>query len=623
MRRVRSDTRRESGRCAISPDVAGHRFSRCGAVVLAALAFGPAAVLFSAAGSAGASVALRGASPIRRSTLLFAPTRLQAARPYSGRRHPSAAHFLRPRVVSEPQSETVVLGQQARFSARAIGKPKPRQTWQVSTDGGVTWSTVIGDHSDALAFITTAEENNDLYRAKFVNRVGSRFSRPARLDVTNSPVVEVEPSNAAVLVDSSVTFAAFAAGNPMPSVQWQYSSDSGASWTTIPGATGTSYTLTAVASESGNEYEAVFTNSVGVATTSAALLVVGDAPSISSQPSTALVTDGESATFTAAATGSPAPSVQWEQSSDDGASWTPIPGATSTSYVVVASAALSGERYEAVFTNVFGSATTLPASLAINVTSPALAANWAGYAVDGGTFNYVTGDWTVPTLTCGSVSSTEDYYSAQWIGVDGYNGDTVEQDGTEADCIDGTPQYDAWWELYGAVNDPDPSVNNGAEVALDPALYPVSPGDFMESWVTESTSGASQTWTFNLVDRSSPGATPNWTFTQPETVTGFDYQGGSLPAMSSVEWIAERPALCTDISCSTYQLTSLAPFGSVMFTDATAKAVGSTTFQSLFDMPNFAIEMTSNGMSTGTILAVSGPIQTDGKTFAVTWYAPD
>jgi Immunoglobulin I-set domain len=50
---------------------------------------------------------------------------------------------------------------------------------------------------------------------------------------------------------------------------------------------------------------------------------------ITSQPVAQEVTEGETATFTAAASGIPTPTVQWQVSTNGGGSWSNIPGATS------------------------------------------------------------------------------------------------------------------------------------------------------------------------------------------------------------------------------------------------------------------------------------------------------
>jgi hypothetical protein len=72
---------------------------------------------------------------------------------------------------------------------------------------------------------------------------------------------------------------------------------------------------------------------------------------------------------------------------------------------------------------------------------------WAGYGVEGtpGSFTDVTASWAVPAVQCPDAATS---YSAFWAGLDGDGSNTVEQIGTESDCIDGQPKYFAWYEMY-------------------------------------------------------------------------------------------------------------------------------------------------------------------------------
>jgi len=71
----------------------------------------------------------------------------------------------------------------------------------------------------------------------------------------------------------------------------------------------------------GYEYQAVFTNAVSSVTTTAATLTVVYAPAVTTNPTSATVDVGGSVIFTAAASGRPAPTVQWQVSIDGGASF--------------------------------------------------------------------------------------------------------------------------------------------------------------------------------------------------------------------------------------------------------------------------------------------------------------
>jgi large repetitive protein len=89
------------------------------------------------------------------------------------------------------------------------------------------------------------------------------------------------------------------------------------------------------------------------------------APVITLNPTNQTVNAGQMATFSAAAGGTPTPTVQWQQSTDGGATFTSIAGATSTAYSFVPTLSQSGYVYQAVFTNSLGSQTTAPATLTV------------------------------------------------------------------------------------------------------------------------------------------------------------------------------------------------------------------------------------------------------------------
>ncbi len=103
----------------------------------------------------------------------------------------------------------------------------------------------------------------------------------------------------------TATFTAAATGNPNPTVQWYDSTDGGATFTALSGATSTTLTFTTAAGDNGNVYEAVFTNSVGSATTTAAMLDVQTLPSPWLSYASDTVTAGQTATFTATTTHHP------------------------------------------------------------------------------------------------------------------------------------------------------------------------------------------------------------------------------------------------------------------------------------------------------------------------------
>ncbi len=413
---------------------------------------------------------------------------------------------------------------------------------------------------------------------------------PPPSSTTSAPTVTLQPSNQTVPDGTTATFTASASGTPQPSVQWRISDDSGVEWNTVSGATSTSYSFAASSSEDGDEFEAIFTNSAGAATTDAATLTID--PAIIEQPESEEVLANTTAWFTAEASGSPTPAIQWQVSTNDGATWQPVSGQTSSCYSFSATTSDNNEEVEAVFTSGLGSTTTDAAELTVGTAG---STNWSGYAVTdpcaASTFEDVTASWTVASVSCLGV--TTDQYSSQWIGIDGFASSTVEQDGTESDCRGGTAQYDAWYEMYG-----DPAVDGGYEVELSPSQYPVSPGDE----ITASVSISGEQWTLTLDDS-------HWSGSFSTTI---DFSGA---AESSAEWIVERPETCSNCA-----FPQLANFGTAFFSDANA-ATASSPAEPITDYSTTGMDMVNNA-DTSVLDEVDTPTDYgSGDSFDVTWRA--
>ena len=188
---------------------------------------------------------------------------------------------------------------------------------------------------------------------------GAGLPATASVDVYLQPQITLQPGNQTVCAGTTATFMAAASGAPVPTVQWQVSVASGP-FTNIAGATATTLSLVTSAAMNGNRYQAVFTNVAGTATTNVVTLTVNTAPVIILSPVDQTVNEGQPVTFTAAATGQPTPTVQWEVSVNGGP-FNSIPGATATTYTFTAAQVLTKNRYRAVFTNTCGFATTDPA----------------------------------------------------------------------------------------------------------------------------------------------------------------------------------------------------------------------------------------------------------------------
>jgi hypothetical protein len=74
--------------------------------------------------------------------------------------------------------------------------------------------------------------------------------------------------------------------------------------------------------------------------------------------------------------------------------------------------------------------------------------NWAGYVAYNAShstdFNAIRSTWVQPRVTCPKPNA----WTVFWVGLDGWWDGTVEQGGSSARCINGTPHYTLWWEMF-------------------------------------------------------------------------------------------------------------------------------------------------------------------------------
>lgn len=106
--------------------------------------------------------------------------------------------------------------------------------------------------------------------------------------------------------------------------QWQQSADNGETWTDIAGATSFIYSIgEATADMDGMQYRCVVTGTGGTLNSNVAHLTIHEKTVITAQSGDVTVTEGQPASFQVEATGENV-IYQWQQSTDDGWSWTDI-----------------------------------------------------------------------------------------------------------------------------------------------------------------------------------------------------------------------------------------------------------------------------------------------------------
>ncbi len=165
------------------------------------------------------------------------------------------------------------------------------------------------------------------------------------------PVITKQPTTAAVNLGAQATLTVEVQGSPIPTGQWQISTDGGTTFNDIPGATGLSYKVTATADVGTNKYRVVLTNASGTVTSDATGLQIFGLPlTITQKPQDQTVQVGGTAVFTVAATG--ATNYKWEYSNGDN-NFTAVPGGTQPTLTVPnVTADMSGRLYRVMASNV-------------------------------------------------------------------------------------------------------------------------------------------------------------------------------------------------------------------------------------------------------------------------------
>ena len=184
----------------------------------------------------------------------------------------------------------------------------------------------------------------------------------------------------------------------------------------------------------------------------------------------------------------------------------------------------------------------------------------------------MSASWTQPTGTC----SRGDQYAAFWVGMDGYSSSTVEQTGSEVDCVGRTAQYYAWYEMY-----PGPSENYSNTVRA---------GDHFTASVTYE---GSNEFSLYIAD-----TTQGWSHTTDASLT-------SAPARSSAEVIVEAP--CCTASGGILPLTD---FGTMSFSGSTANGSAIGNAGGLTEI----IMIDNAGRDKDTVSSL-----TSGENFSATW----
>jgi hypothetical protein len=199
------------------------------------------------------------------------------------------------------------------------------------TDPGLTTPYVTGT---PVQTIYVNPVNTTTYSVVYSTVSPACTSNPTNVtvNVVKPATNVVAPTNKSVCVGGSTTFSASATGGPFTWV-WEVSSDGGATWSTVSGATSPTLSVNNITQTMNNyRYRARISAPpcAGSVTTAAGILTVNPLPVVTASTTTTSITPGQTATLSV--TSSPAPgspaNYQWFYNGN------PVPGGTSSSLVV-------------------------------------------------------------------------------------------------------------------------------------------------------------------------------------------------------------------------------------------------------------------------------------------------
>jgi len=298
-----------------------------------------------------------------------------------------------PTITTHPSSQSVTPGASVTFTVVASGTAPLNYQWR-KNGANISGATTS---SYTLSNVQTGDAGS--YAAFVSNAAGSATSANGVLVVLVAPAITAQPLSQTVTQSQNATFTVTASGTAPLAYQWRLYG------TNIAGATTSTYTRTSVQLADAGPYSVIVSNGAGTATSSDAVLTVLAPPAITLQPSSQTITQGLSATFTVAASGSAPLTYQWRF---NGAN---ISGATASSYTRANVQPADAGSYTVVVSNSAGSATSASAILTVYVplTAPSIVTQPQDQTV---------GEGASATFTVSASGSTPLYY--QWR-LDGMN----------------------------------------------------------------------------------------------------------------------------------------------------------------------------------------------------------
>jgi lectin family protein/Ig-like domain-containing protein len=263
-----------------------------------------------------------------------------------------------------PAAQTVAPGA-ITFSATASG----------GTTNGITWSATAGTFNGNVWTAPTIAGTYTI-TATSVDEPSVFVSTTITIA---APVITAQPASQHACTGGAILLSVTAAY--ATSYQWNFNS------APIPGATGSTYTVSMAAAANAGNYSVTVTNGVSSVTSSVAVVAVGS--TITSNPSSLTIHPTQTALFSLSAQGLSPFTYQWYQIPSGGTTGVAIAGATSSSYTTPpVDLSYDGTQYYATVTDSCAGSPLTSSIAALSVTagnvSPIIVTQPLGQSVTAG-----------------------------------------------------------------------------------------------------------------------------------------------------------------------------------------------------------------------------------------------
>jgi hypothetical protein len=283
-----------------------------------------------------------------------------------------------PGILSQPASQKAALGGSATFQAVVVGTAPLEYQWRFNG------ASITNATNAALVLSNLVADLAGDYSVAVSNAYGFALSSNATLTIGSAPVITVQPTNQTAMAGDAVSFSVTATGDAPLSYRWFFAGSAISTATNASAATAT-LLLTNVATGQAGIYKVLVTNTLGAVFSSNVTLTLYAAPKITTQPKSQNVNAGTNVTFSVTASGTAPLAYQWSFNG------TNIVRATNSSLTLTNIQPEQAGAYAVQVTNLYGSALSSNAVLAIGLLPVITSHPTAQYVASGSNATFSVG----------------------------------------------------------------------------------------------------------------------------------------------------------------------------------------------------------------------------------------